>query len=147
MTEREYKGPLPSSEEARQRMKRQRQKDTVPEKKIRSILHRMGFRFRVQQALLKGIRRKADIIFSKSRVVVFVDGCFWHGCPLHGTWPKANAAFWREKIETNRRRDEDTNQRLEHEGWRVIRVWEHEAPEEAAERIADEVMRRKKKIE
>jgi len=70
------------------------------------------------------------------QVAVFVDGCFWHGCPEHGTWPKSNIEFWREKIETNRRRDLDTNERLKAAGWEVVRVWEHENPDAAAERIA-----------
>jgi len=72
---------------------------------------------------------------------VYLDGCYWHGCPKHGTWPKANAQWWREKIETNRRRDADTNQRLEEAGWTVLRFWEHEDPEVAATKIADVVRR------
>lgn len=79
------------------------------------------------------------MVFAKARVAVFVDGCFWHGCPSHGTAPTSNARFWREKIETNKRRDRDTDQRLEAEGWRVIRVWEHEDPDLAADRIAETV--------
>lgn len=69
------------------------------------------------------------------RLAVFVDGCFWHGCPVHATWPKTNAEFWRAKIEKNRVRDRDTNRRLREEGWTVVRVWEHEDVDEAADRI------------
>jgi DNA mismatch endonuclease (patch repair protein) len=82
-----------------------------------------------------GLRREADIVFTSVRVAVFVDGCFWHGCPEHATWPKANAAFWRTKIEGNRERDRDTDARLDDVGWVAIRVWEHEQPRGAAARI------------
>lgn len=112
------------------------QRDTPAEMEIRRRLHRMGLRYRVDFPVLKGLRRRADVVFTKARVAVFVDGCFWHGCPEHGSWPKSNAEFWRNKIETNRRRDQDTNECLKKAGWRVIRVWEHEDPDEAAERIA-----------
>jgi DNA mismatch endonuclease (patch repair protein) len=80
-------------------------------------------------------RRRADIVFGGAQLIVFVDGCFWHGCPEHGTWPARNAEFWRQKIETNRQRDRDTDRRLAEAGWEVIRVWEHEAPDEACVRI------------
>jgi DNA mismatch endonuclease, patch repair protein len=76
-------------------------------------------------------------------VAVFVDGCFWHGCPEHATWPRSNAAFWREKIETNCRRDRDTDARLQEYGWMAIRVWEHEDPEEVAARIEQAVRSRR----
>jgi DNA mismatch endonuclease (patch repair protein) len=81
-------------------------------------------------------RRRADVVFPRARVAVFVDGCFWHGCPEHASWPKANAAWWRAKIEANRRRDSATDEALLHAGWRVVRVWAHEDPETAADRIA-----------
>lgn len=136
--------PEASSKEARRRMERQGQRDTAAELKIRSILHEMGFRYRLHYTPLAGVRRKADFAFVGPRVAVFVDGCFWHGCPIHGTWPKANAKFWREKIETNRRRDADTNRRLEEAGWKVVRIWEHENPEQAANRIGHIVRSRKK---
>ena len=128
--------PEPSSEEARRRMEAQGQRDTDAELKIRSILHRMGFRYRVDHGPLREVRRKADLAFIGPRVAVFVDGCFWHGCPIHGTWPKANAEFWRTKIEANRRRDADTDQRLQEAGWKVIRIWQHDNPEEATRKIA-----------
>ena len=113
-------------------MKRTRQRDTGPEKKIRSALHRKGFRFRVDKPPLKGLRRRADILFPTEKVAVFVDGCFWHCCPIHGTWPKANAEWWREKLLGNQKRDRDTDERLAAEGWTVVRIWEHEDPEVAA---------------
>lgn len=73
-----------------------------------------------------GTRRRADLAFASARVLVFVDGCFWHGCPTHATWPKANAAWWREKIEANVRRDRDADASLRSRGWQVLRFWEHE---------------------
>jgi DNA mismatch endonuclease (patch repair protein) len=115
------------------------QRDTKPELALRSLLHAHGLRFRVDQPLLG--RRRADVVFSRARVAVYVDGCFWHGCPLHATWPKANSDWWREKILENRRRDRDTNERLAANGWLVIRIWEHEDPSVAAERIVSAVLR------
>jgi DNA mismatch endonuclease, patch repair protein len=123
-------------------MQRQRQRDTMPELALRSVLHRDGLRYRVHYPLL-GVRRRADIAFPRLRVAVFCDGCFWHGCPEHGTWPKQNAAWWRQKIEANKARDEDTNARLKDAGWRVVRIWAHEDPVEAANRVAAEVSRRR----
>ena len=76
--------------------------------------------------ILKGLRRTADIAFPALKLAIFLDGCFWHGCPIHATWPRTNAAKWREKIEANRRRDRDTDSRLKADGWSVVRVWEHE---------------------
>jgi DNA mismatch endonuclease (patch repair protein) len=84
---------------------------------------------------LRDSRRTVDIVFPSVKIAVFLDGCFWHGCPLHASWPKTNAAWWREKIETNRRRDRDTDRRLEALGWTVIRVWGHEPIADAADRI------------
>lgn len=129
------KSPPPSSKAARNRMKAAKQRDTAPEMALRSELHRRGLRYRVDVSPLKGLRRRADVVFRPVKVAVYVDGCFWHGCPIHGTWPKANAEFWREKIERNRERDTDTDRRLAEVGWKVIRVWEHEDPEEAAQAI------------
>lgn len=102
----------------------------------------MGLRYRVDYPVLEKPRRRADLAFTRARVAVFVDGCFWHGCPDHGTWPKRNAEFWRHKIETNRRRDRDTNERLRQKGWTVIRIWEHEDPTEAGSRVAEAVRSR-----
>lgn len=99
------------------------------------MLHARGLRFRVDRPILDGARRRPDLVFRPARVAVFVDGCFWHGCPVHATWPKNNAEFWRQKIETNGLRDRDTDRRLEEAGWEVVRVWEHEDMEEAADRL------------
>lgn len=112
-----------------------RSRDTGPELRLRHLLHARGLRYYVDRAPMKGLRRRADLLFPRRRIAVYVDGCFWQGCPVHGTWPKANAAFWRNKIERNRERDRDTDARLTTAGWKVVRVWEHEAPSAAAERV------------
>lgn len=135
----------PSSPEASRRMARVRQRGTDVEIELRRALHALGLRFRVQVPLSRKPRRVADIVFIGARVAVFVDGCFWHGCPIHATWPKENAGFWRAKIEANRARDADTTRRLRELGWEVIRVWSHEDPTEAARRIYDRVMARKER--
>lgn len=105
------------------------------ERALRSELHRRGLRFRLHQCLLTNSRRSVDIVFSGARAAILLDGCFWHGCPAHGTWPKNNAAWWRDKIEANITRDRDTDRRLTEAGWYVLRVWEHEPIEIAADRI------------
>lgn len=117
-------------------MKGNRKRDTRPELAIRSELHRRGFRYRVDARPLPTLRCKADIVFRPKRVAVFVDGCFWHGCPEHGTNPRTNADYWRAKIGRNVERDQANEAQLAAANWTVIRVWEHESPADAAERIA-----------
>jgi DNA mismatch endonuclease, patch repair protein len=134
--------PIPSSPEVSARMARTRGRDTKPELLIRSAMHRRGLRFRVDAPPIAGLRRRADVLFTRARVAVYVDGCFFHGCPIHATWPKHNANYWRQKIERNRDRDEDTNRRLDDAGWVVIRAWEHEDPEDVADRVARAVRQR-----
>ena len=116
-------------------MKAARQRDTKAEMLIRRVFHAKGSRYRVYFPVLEKPRRRADIAFTRAKLGVFIDGCFWHGCPLHGTWPKHNTAFWRNKIETNQARDRDTNERLQALGWKVLRFWKHEDPNAAAETI------------
>jgi len=99
---------------------------------LRRELHRIGLRYRVNRPVLPGVRRRADVVFTPARVAVFVDGCFWHGCPSHGTRPKANADWWAAKLAGNVARDRDTDARLDAAGWRVVRVWEHEDMRAAA---------------
>jgi DNA mismatch endonuclease (patch repair protein) len=113
---------------------------------LRRTLHAAGLRYRVHRRPVPGVRREADIVFASARVAVFVDGCFWHGCPDHATWPKSNATFWRDKIEGNRRRDSDTDARLAEAGWLAVRVWEHEATDLAANRVRDTIERRRRVI-
>lgn len=119
------------------RMSKVRQRDTSAEMALRRELHRRNLRYRVNYTVLTKPRRVADIVFPRLKIAIFVDGCFWHGCPEHASWPKSNAEFWREKIEANRARDADTNARLLSAGWYVVRVWEHERPEDAAKKIED----------
>src|SRR5262249_31998252 len=111
--------PPVSSPNALRRMQSVRQRDTAPELAARSPLHRRGLRFYGDRAPLPSLRRRADIVFPRRRVAVYIDGCFWHGCPEHGTWPKTNAEWWRTKIETNRARDRDTDRQLKEAGWTV----------------------------
>src|SRR5262249_5967363 len=134
--------PQASSPEALRRMVRQRRRDTKPEMAIRRLLHARGLRYRVDAAL-PGMRRRADLLFTSAQVAGFVDGCFWHGCPEHGTKPNNNAAWWAEKIETNVKRDRDTDRRLSASGWIVLRFWEHEVPQIAADQIAAVVANRR----
>jgi len=124
-------------------MSRQRSKDTGVEVALRRELHRMGLRYRVHRRPLKGVRREADVVFGPTKVAVYVDGCFWHGCPAHATWPKRNAEFWKNKIEGNRARDADTDRRMAAAGWSVVRVWEHEDAVTAAARVRDTVIARR----
>ena len=120
-------------------MSAQATRDTQPELLLRRILHRQGFRYRVHLRPEKEIRRQADIVFTRAKVAVFVDGCFWHRCPQHGTDPKANSAWWKIKLDKNVDRDRETDQVLTAAGWTVIRVWEHEDPIEAARRVVTAV--------
>ena len=110
---------------------------------LRRALHAAGLRYRVDRPILPGNRRRADIVFPTAKVAVFVDGCFWHSCPLHRSYPQANASWWADKLKANRLRDADTNKRLRCAGWHVERVWEHEAPATAAMRIESVVFARR----
>ncbi len=114
----------------------QRRKDTEPELAIRRALHAKGLRYFVHRRPLPGLRRQADIVFPRARVAVFVDGCFWHGCPEHGSKrSQANDWYWPEKIARNQARDADTSDRLADAGWLSVRVWEHDAVDRAADQI------------
>lgn len=124
------------------RMKRVRRRDTSAEKKVRSALHRRGLRFRVDRAVVPGSRFRVDIAFMNARVAVFVDGCFWHGCPDHGTSSKTNHDWWKDKINRNAERDVRAAEVLRSAGWLVIRCWEHENDDLVARRVAKAVARR-----
>lgn len=123
-------------------MARTGRRDTKPELALRRMLHARGLRYRIDRQVLPDVRRRADLVFGSARLVVFVDGCFWHGCREHATWPAHNAEFWRDKIETNRLRDRDTDKRLASAGWKVAHVWEHEDIAAAADRIEQLVLKR-----
>lgn len=136
MTDRsERPHPPPASDLVRARMERQRRRDTAPEMALRRELHRRGLRFRVDRRPEPAVRRRADLVFTRARVAVLVDGCFWHACSEHGTWPVSNADWWRKKLERTVARDRETDRLLAHAGWTVVRVWEHEDADEAADRV------------
>lgn len=137
--------PAPSSDAALKRMKAAKPRDTAPEKSLRSELHKRGLCYRIDARPISELNRRADIVFRSAKVAIFVDGCFWHGCPKHGTQAKANAKFWKDKIRRNQERDAETNQLLKKAGWKVIRVWEHEKPEKTSEKIYKIVTYRKVK--
>ena len=127
--------PTASSPAVRAVMRGNRKFDTAPEAAVRSALHRAGARFRKHARPLPHLNCTADIVFRRARLAVFVDGCYWHGCPEHGTQPRTNAAYWSAKIARNIERDRRTDTALSEAGWVVARVWEHERPETAAARI------------
>jgi DNA mismatch endonuclease (patch repair protein) len=116
-------------------MQSQARRDTKPEQALRRELWGRGLRYRVDVAPLRGLRRRADVVFSRARLAVYVDGCYWHSCPEHATVPKSNRAWWIAKLRANVDRDRDTDARLRDSGWEVVRVWEHETVVEAADRV------------
>jgi DNA mismatch endonuclease (patch repair protein) len=120
-------------------MRANRSRDTVPELALRRELHRRGLRYRVNHRPLPGLRCTPDILFTRARVAVFVDGCFWHRCPEHATSPAANGAWWRDKLAANVARDRRNDAQLNTAGWRVVRVWEHEDVGQAADRVMEAV--------
>lgn len=135
----------PSSPDVSARMSRQGNRDTVPEVAVRKLLHAAGYRYRVNERVPGMSRRTMDIAFTRARVAVLIDGCFWHGCPTHATQPKANAEWWRKKLERNMARDLETTAHLTEAGWTVLRFWEHEPPAAVAEQVAAEVDRKRRR--
>lgn len=127
--------PSPSSPGVTDRMSRQARRDTQPEVQLRRLLHAAGLRYRVAFPVPGMSRRTIDIAFTRMRLAVFVDGCFWHGCPVHATWPKSNGEWWEAKIRKNQERDLSTTAHLHDRGWSVLRLWEHEAPASAAGQV------------
>jgi len=116
-------------------------RETKPEKRLRSVLQKLGLRFRNDLNVVAGIRCKADIVFRRARVGIFVDGCFWHGCPVHFRAPKTNTEWWQEKIEDNIRRDERQTAKIQNAGWVVVRLWEHEVNGKNIELVARRIKR------
>jgi len=129
-------GSWASSAATRKSMQANRRRDTSPEWRVRRLLHARGLRYRVDLPLPFDRRRRADITFTRAKVVVFIDGCFWHGCPEHFVEPKTNTDYWTAKIQRNTGRDAQTTALLEAAGWRVLRFWEHEDPRSVAEAVA-----------
>ncbi|MFD5078375.1 very short patch repair endonuclease [Streptomyces sp. NPDC058371] len=135
--------PIASSPAVSARMSRQASRDTQPERTVRRLLHADGMRYRVHYPVPGMPRRSMDIAFSKLRIAVFLDGCYWHGCPEHATHPRANAEWWRSKLDRNIARDRETTDHLTAAGWVVLRFWEHEAADAVARRIGAEVLSRR----
>lgn len=104
----------------------------MPELALRRAVWKRGLRYRVDVSPIRGARRRADLVFTRAKVAVYVDGCFWHRCPEHATTPKANRQWWISKLDANVARDRDTDRRLDEAGWVVLRIWEHQDPEESA---------------
>jgi DNA mismatch endonuclease (patch repair protein) len=124
-------------------MKGQARRDTKPELALRRAVWRLGLRYRVDVAPIPG-RRRADLVFTRARIAVYLDGCYWHRCPDHASIPKANRDWWIAKLAANVARDRETDARLVARGWIVVRVWEHEDVQVAAHRIAQTVRGRAK---
>ncbi|WP_191292608.1 very short patch repair endonuclease [Kitasatospora herbaricolor] len=116
-------------------MSRQRRKDTEIEVAVRKLLHASGLRYRVGLPVPGMRRRTIDVAFTRAKVAVFLDGCFWHGCPEHATRPKANSGWWAEKLDRNVARDIETSRHLEEAGWVVLRFWEHQPARSVAAEI------------
>ncbi|MEV3946439.1 very short patch repair endonuclease [Streptomyces halstedii] len=131
----------PSSPSVSARMSRQARRDTAPEVAVRKLLHASGYRYRLNERVPHMSRRTIDIAFTRAKVAVFLDGCFWHGCPDHATRPKSNAEWWRQKLDKNMARDAETTAHLVSEGWTVLRFWEHQPPSQVAEVVAEVVDR------
>ena len=132
--------PEPVSDTIRVRMQTTAQRNTGPEVALQCALRELGLQFLGDQPPDSASRGRADVVFPVEKVAVFVDGCFWHSCPEHGTWPKRHGDWWRSKLLANRRRDEDANRVLRDRGWRVLRFWEHDEPKEAATIVANAVL-------
>jgi DNA mismatch endonuclease (patch repair protein) len=116
-------------------MRRLPRRDTVPEAALRQLLHARGLRYRVNVPVPGLPRRSIDVAFTRARLAVFVDGCYWHGCPEHGRIPRSNSEWWTEKFRRNRARDEQTGTHLRKLGWEVDRFWEHEDPSFVADAV------------
>jgi len=123
-------------------MRSNRRRDTSPELAVRRLLHANGARYRVDYAPNPTeVRRRADIVFTRAKLAIFIDGCFWHGCPTHGSIPTRNRDYWEPKLRRNQERDAETTEALARRGWTVLRFWEHEEPEYVVELILESVRR------
>lgn len=128
--------PPASTPAVRRRMERQARRDTAPELALRKALYRRGHRYRLQWPVPGAPRRRIDIAFPGRRLAVFLDGCFWHGCPEHGRRSGgSNSQWWRKKLAANVRRDRDTDRLLHDAGWNVVRIWEHDQVGTAVRRV------------
>lgn len=129
--------PHPTSADVSQRMRRNPRRNTKPEIAVRAELHGRGLRFRKDLPIrAPGRVVRPDVVFTRARLAVFVDGCFWHACPIHGNQPRANTDYWQPKLARNVARDRAVETALAEAGWRVLRAWEHEDPLQVADRVA-----------
>lgn len=127
-------------------MQGNRGRDTKAELAVRRLVHASGLRYRVNARPECDLRRTADLLFTRARVAVFIDGCYWHGCPEHFSMPATNLDYWSTKIGRNQARDLETTAVLEDRGWLVLRFWEHEPPTTVAERITGLVQARRTSV-
>ncbi|MCG7524541.1 very short patch repair endonuclease [Streptomyces sp. OfavH-34-F] len=123
-----------------------RSRDTKPERLIRRLVHANGLRYRVAARPLPELRRTADLVFRPAKVAVFIDGCYWHGCPEHYVPPRTNSGYWSDKVAGNVARDRDTDRRLAEAGWTVLRFWEHEDSDVCALKIVSTVRDRRRRL-
>jgi DNA mismatch endonuclease, patch repair protein len=131
------KSPPASSKGRSATMSAIRRRDTKPEKELRSLLHALGLRFRVDHRIeTRSGRVRPDVVFTRARLAIFVDGCFWHGCPEHSRKPQVNSGYWGPKLDRNRARDRENVAALEADGWTVFRFWEHDDMPAAADQVA-----------
>ena len=135
--------PWASSAAVRNVMRANRRRDTRPELAVRQRLHALGLRYRVASRPLPDRRWTADVVFTRARVAVFIDGCYWHGCPEHFSPPRTNASYWGPKIARNKARDAQVDAALDAAGWIVVRAWEHEPASDVADRVASVVSARR----
>jgi DNA mismatch endonuclease (patch repair protein) len=124
-----------TSATARKVMQGNRGRDTKPELAVRRLVHARGLRYRVNARVEPDLRRTADLLFSRARVAVFIDGCYWHGCPDHFSPPKTNVDYWQAKISRNQERDAETTSLLRGRQWTVLRHWSHEEAAAVADQI------------
>jgi len=139
------KTPKSRSVAVRNVMRANRGVDTGPEIRLRSLVHKAGLRYAIDVRPEADINRRADLVFRAAKVAVFVNGCFWHGCPKHYSSPKSNKRYWSEKVRRNRARDVETRFLLKRRGWRVLVFWEHQPAQSCSERVVSVVSERKRR--
>jgi len=139
------KTPKSRSLAVRNVMRANRGVDTGPEIRLRSLVHKAGLRYAIDVRPEADINRRADLVFRAAKVAVFVNGCFWHGCPKHYSSPKSNKRYWSEKVRRNRARDVETRFLLKRRGWRVLVFWEHQPAQSCSERVVSVVSERKRR--
>ena len=140
------RAPEASSELVRRAMQANVGRETTPEQMVRQFLRLQGFRFRTDDRPLPSLRCAADLVFRRIQLCIFIDGCFWHGCPKHFRQPAANSAWWAEKIGANRVRDRRNTRILRQAGWEVIRVWEHQLGKQMLRNLIESINTRQRRI-